>query len=110
MPPITSTFRGLRSLALAVACLAGLAPLQAVQAQGTGTGPTAPPGSFVILRDVPTRPAYEPGSGDATWVETTPNRAFADALGVGLSLIDDAAAAAITGGPALSQYLSLIHI
>jgi hypothetical protein len=104
MPPITSTSRGFRRLALAVACLAGLAPLQAVQAQGTGTGPTAPPGSFVIVREVPTRPAYEPGSGDATWVETTPNQAFADALDLGLSVIDDAAAAGITSGPALSQY------
>jgi hypothetical protein len=104
MPPITSTSRGFRCVALAVACLAGLAPLQAVQAQGTGTGPTAPPGSFIIVREVPTRPAYEPGVGDATWVETSPDQAFVDALDLGLSVIDDATAAAIATGPVLAQY------
>jgi hypothetical protein len=104
MQPITSTSRGLGRVALAVICLAGLAPLEAVQAQGTGTGPTAPPGSFIIVRDVPTRPAYEPGVGDATWVETSPDQAFADAIDLGLSIIDDAVAAGITGGPVLAQY------
>lgn len=103
MPPIISTSHGLGRAILAATCLASLVPLQAVQAQGTGTGPTAPPGSFVIVRDVPTRPAYEPGSGDATWVETSPNRAFVDALNVGLSVIDDAAAASIASGPALTE-------
>ncbi len=104
MPPIISTSHGLRYVAVAVACFAGLSPLQALQAQGTGVGPTAPPGSFIIVREVPTRPAYEPGVGDATWVETSPDQAFADALDLGLSVIDDAAAAGITSGPVLAQY------
>ena len=103
MPPITTTSRGLWHAALAVACLSGLAPFQALQAQGTGVGPTAPPGSFIIVREVPTRPAYEPGVGDATWVETSPNQAFTDALDLGLAIIDDAAAASINSGPVLAQ-------
>lgn len=103
MPPISSTSRNIRRAVLAATCLAGLAPLQTVHAQGAGTGPTAPPGSIIIARDVPTRPAYEPGVGDANWVETSPNQAFADALDLGLSVIDDAAAAGITSGPGLTQ-------
>lgn len=103
MPPISSTSRTIGRLALAATCLAGLALPQAVQAQGAGTGPTAPPGSITILREVPTRPAHEPGVGDASWVETSPNQAFADALNLGLSVIDDASAAGITSGPILTQ-------
>jgi hypothetical protein len=90
-------------MALAATCLAGLAPFQPVYAQGAGTGPTAPSGSIIIARDVPTRPAYEPGVGDASWVETSPNQAFTDALDLGLSVIDDVAAAGITSGPGLTQ-------
>lgn len=103
MPPTSNTSRTTRRVVLAAACLAGLVPLQAVHAQGAGTGPTAPPGSITIIREVPTRPAYEPGVGDANWVETSPNQAFADALDLGLSVIDDAAAAGITSGPVLTQ-------
>ena len=103
MPPTSSTSRITGRVVLAAACLAGLVPLQAVDAQGAGTGPTAPSGSIIIAREVPTRPAYEPGVGDANWVETSPDQAFADALDLGLSVIDDAAAAGITSGPVLTQ-------
>mgnify|MGYP003578520115 FL=1 len=58
-------------------------------AQGAGTGPVNPDGSVILLREVPHRPAIEPGSGDAHWVETTPSRAFASALDLGLSVLDD---------------------
>lgn len=104
MPSISSKSRGLGPASLTIICLFGMAPFQAAYAQGAGTGPVAPPGSITIIREVPTRPAYEPGVGDANWVETTPARAFADALDLGLSILDDTTAAGIASGPAMSQF------
>ncbi|MBD2842124.1 hypothetical protein [Erythrobacter rubeus] len=54
------------------------------------------PGSMVVLREVPTRPAQHDAAGEALTVTLAPNDAFADALDLGLAELDDAQAATIT--------------
>ncbi|MGB3471875.1 MAG: hypothetical protein WBA51_13720 [Erythrobacter sp.] len=74
-----------------------------VAAQSAETAPPPEPGSMIVLREVPTRPAQATGTGDTLTVSMTPNDAFANALDIGLAELDDAQAALITSS-ALNRF------
>ena len=81
---------------VAAASLVGLAFPTALAAQSAETASPPPPGSMIVLRDVPTRPAQATGTGETLTVQTSPDFAFADALELGIDELDDATAALIT--------------
>jgi len=88
------------TVASTIICLAWPAT---VAAQSAETAPPPEPGSMIVLREVPTRPAQATGTGDTLTVSMTPNDAFANALDVGLAELDDAQAALITSS-ALNRF------
>ncbi|WP_298307777.1 hypothetical protein [uncultured Erythrobacter sp.] len=65
-------------------------------AQTAQAGGEPSPGSLLITRDVPTRPAQATGSGDILEVSLSPNQVFEGAIRLGISELDDAQAALIT--------------
>lgn len=79
-----------------MAALATVAPLTSASAQSAQMEADASPGSMVVLRDVPTRPAQHDAAGDALTITLAPDDVFAGALDLGLAEIDDAQAALIT--------------
>lgn len=79
-----------------IAALATVLPLASVSAQSAQMEAEASPGSMVVLRDVPTRPAQHDAAGEALTITLAPDDVFAGALDLGLAEIDDAQAALIT--------------
>lgn len=82
-------------VALAASTLAISLP-SAASAQSAQTAPPPAPGSMIVLRDVPTRPAQATGTGETLEVQTAPQFAFGDAVELGINELDDATAALIT--------------
>ncbi len=82
-------------LLASVAVIAAASPAS-LSAQSAQIEKEPSPGSMVILRDVPTRPAQHNATGDALTITLAPNDAFANALDLGLAELDDAQAALIT--------------
>ncbi|KEO89044.1 hypothetical protein EH31_13435 [Erythrobacter longus] len=78
------------------AALVSVAWPMSLAAQTAQAGGEPSPGSLLITREVPTRPAQATGSGDILEVSLIPNQAFEGAIRLGISELDDAQAAQIT--------------